>query len=129
MGAPAMIKIERIIWSALLATIFIYIGVAYMIAQRNAAQPFSESLRHQMVLPLYAIGAVTAVIAFFMRARFRERGAPSRLYNIITWALLEATTIYGLVLAIIAFDWRLLIPPAMVTILGFVVTFPREEPL
>ena len=61
-----------------------------------------------------------------MRARFRERGAPSRLYNIVTWALLEATTIYGLVLAMVAFDWRLLIPPAMLTILGFTLTFPQE---
>lgn len=120
-------KIERIIWSALLASIFIYIMVAFMTAQRNAAQPFADALHHQMVLPLYAIGAVTAVLAFFMRARFRSRGAPRRLYNVVTWALLEATTIYGLVLAMIAADWRLLIPPAMLTILGFVVTFPQEE--
>lgn len=120
-------KIERIIWAALLASIFIYILIVFMVGQRNAAQPFSEALRHQMVLPLYGIGAVTFGMGFFMRNLFRERGRPSRLYNIIGWALFEATTIYGVVLAMIAFDWRLIIPPAMLTILGFVVTFPRNS--
>ena len=125
MGAVAM-RIERIIWAALLASIFIYILIVFMVAQRNAGQPFSEALHHQMVLPLYAIGAVTFGMAFFMRNFFRERGRPSRVYNIIGWALFEATTIYGVVLAFIAFDWRLVIPPAMLTILGFAVTFPQE---
>jgi uncharacterized integral membrane protein len=120
-------KIERIIWTALLAVVLIYVLVAFMIAQRNANQPFADALHHQMVLPLYAIGAVTFGIAFFMRARLREQGRPRRMYNIIGWALFESVTIYGLVLAFIAFDWRLIVPPAMLTILGFVVTFPQEE--
>jgi hypothetical protein len=62
-----------------------------------------------------------------MRNWFREKGRPRRLYNIIAWALFEATTIYGLVLALIAFDWRLIVAPAMLTIIGFVMTFPQES--
>jgi hypothetical protein len=126
MGASAM-KIERIIWAALLAAVVIYVLVAFMVAQKNAAPPFADALHRQMVLPVYAIGAVLFVIAFFLRARFRERGAPRRLRNIIAWALFEAVTIYGLVLALTASDWRLIVPPAMLTIIGFVVTFPQEE--
>ena len=119
-------RVERIIWAALLFSIFMYIVIAYIIAQRNATVPFEQALHHQMVLPLYAIGALTFVMAFVVRGYFRAKGRPSRVYNIIGWALFEASTIYGLVLALIAFDWRLLVPMAALTIVGFAVTFPRD---
>jgi hypothetical protein len=49
------------------------------------------------------------------------------LYNILPWALFESVTIYGVVLNLILVDWRLIVAPAMLTILGFVVTFPKSS--
>ena len=122
-------KIERIIWVALLASICMYVYIAFLVGQRNAGLPFEQSLHHQMVVPLYAIGAVTFGMAFFIRSLFRGPGKPRRLYNIVGWALFESVTIYGLVLALLLADWRLIVAPALLTILGFALTFPSEEPL
>jgi len=119
-------RVERAIWGALLFSIFFYIVMAFMVAQRNAGQPFAAALHHPMVLPLYAIGAATFGIAIFVRNWFRDRGQPRRKYKIVGWALFEAITVYGLVLAFIAVDWRLIVPPAALTILGFGATFPRD---
>ncbi|HYS56204.1 MAG TPA: hypothetical protein VER58_20790 [Thermoanaerobaculia bacterium] len=120
------VKIERIIWAALFASILIYCLIAFTIAQRNAQRPFQAALHDEFTIILYSISALTFVAAFFTRARFRERGAPRRLYNIIAWALLESITIYGFILALVRMDWKMILPPAALTIAGFIITFPHQ---
>jgi F0F1-type ATP synthase membrane subunit c/vacuolar-type H+-ATPase subunit K len=123
--APEL-KIERIIWAALLVSIAIYGHVAFLVGRKNAGRPFGDELRDPRVMILYALCALTFPIAFVMRAWLRERGAPRRLYNIIGWALFESITIYGLVPALILSDWRLIAAPAALSISGFILTFPSE---
>ncbi len=125
MATPPM-KVMRIIWAALLGATLIYCLVAFMVAQKNAGRPFVDAVHDQRVQVVYAIAVITFAAAFFMRARDRERPTPVPVANIICWALFEAVTIYGLVLAFIALDWRLIVPPEMLSILGFVMTFPQQ---
>lgn len=120
------LRVMRIIWAALLFAALIYFQIAFMIGQRNAGVPFASEFHDPFVQIIYAVAAVTFGVAFFMRGWMRDHGRPSHLYNIVTWALLESVTIYGLVLAMIKSDWRLIAAPAMLTFAGFVLTFPQE---
>jgi hypothetical protein len=121
------LRIQRIIYAALLITLAIYFILVWILGQQNASRSFQEALRLPIVVPLYVIGVVTFAMAFFMRARLHERGAPPRMRNIVFWALLESIGIYGLVVAFVYQDWRLMVPPLMLSILGFAVSFPQQE--
>jgi FtsH-binding integral membrane protein len=118
---------QRIIYAALLIALAIYFVLVWTLGQQNASRPFQDAVRQPIVIPMYAIGAATFAIAFFIRARFRERRVPPRVRNIVFWALLESISIYGVVLAFLYRDWRLMAPPLMVSILGFAMSFPQEE--
>ena len=120
------LRILRSIWAALLIATLIYCLIAALVGQRNAQMPISSQLLDPFAEILYAIGAVTFGLAFFIRGWMRDHGRPARLYNIVTWALLESITIYGLVLAMLKADWRLIAAPALLTFAGFVFTFPQE---
>jgi hypothetical protein len=120
------LRITRIIWAALLFAVLIYCLIAFMMGQRNAGVPFASEFHDPFAQIIYAVAVVTFGVAFFMRGWMRDHGRPAHLYNIVTWALLESVTIYGLVLAMIKFDWRLIAAPAMLTVAGFVLTFPRD---
>jgi FtsH-binding integral membrane protein len=120
------LRTMRIIWGALLFAVLIYCSIAFTIGQRNAGVPFASEFKDLLVQIIYAVAAVMFGVAFFMRGWMRDRGRPAHLYNIVTWALLEAVTIYGLVLAMVKFDWRLIVAPALATFAGFVLTFPQE---
>ena len=119
-------RMQRIIWAALFGSILLYCFVAFTVAQRNAQRPFETALHDQFTIILYSIGALTFAAAFFMRGWLRERGRPLQMYNVVGWALLESVTIYGLVLALMTMDWRMIALPAALTIAGFIITFPQE---
>jgi hypothetical protein len=121
------LRLQRIIYAALLIALAIYFIIVWIFGQQNALRSFQEALRLPIVFPLYAIGGVTFAMAFFMRARLHERGAPTRLRNIVFWSLLESISIYGVVVAFLYQDWRLMAPMLMLSIIGFAISFPQQE--
>jgi F0F1-type ATP synthase membrane subunit c/vacuolar-type H+-ATPase subunit K len=116
----------RIIFAALLGSIGIYCFVAWMVAKRTDVA-FDNRLKDPLVQVFYVLSATIFVIAFVVSTWLRGRGRPRRLVYIVRWALLESVAIYGLVAAFVRFDWRLIIPPAMLSILGFALSYPQEE--
>ena len=50
-----------------------------------------------------------------------------RVALIIRFAMLESVAIFGLVCAFIYHDARLFIPPAMLSLAGFLMAFPSES--
>ena len=121
-----MLRVVRIIWAALFVAILIYCALAFFLAQKNASQPFDANFNDVLVPIIYGMAAVTFGVAYFMRARLRALGRPLAVYSIVGWALFEAVSIYGLVLAFVHLDWRLIVAPAAVSIAGFITTFPGE---
>ena len=116
----------RIIFVALLTSIAIYVFVVWTVAKKTEP-PFETRLSDPLVQVLYAASAVFFVVAFVFSNWMRDHGRPRKLVYILRWALLESVTIYGLLAAFIRFDWRLIVPPAMLSILGFALSFPQEE--
>jgi len=119
--------VQRVIWAALLMAVVFFCVMAFIVGQKNVGNPFAQNFIDPLVKIIYAIAIVTYGVAFFMRARLRDMGRPPAVYNIVGWALLESITIYGLVVALIHADWRLIAGPAVLTLAGYVITFPREE--
>ena len=115
---------QRTIYGALMFSIVIYIFMAFMAARQNASLPFGDQIRLPLVIPFYGIGVLFFAAALFVRARLS-----SRVRNIVCWALLEVMVVFGLLASFLYHDWRLILPPAMVAILGFLLTFPRAETL
>jgi MFS family permease len=116
----------RVIFAALLMSIAIYIFVVWTVAKKTEL-PFETRLSDPVVQFLYAASAVFFVVAFVFSNWMRDRGRPRRVVYIVRWALLETVTIYGLLAAFTRLDWRLIVPPAMLSILGFALSFPQEE--
>ncbi len=121
------IRLQRIIFAALLIAVAMYSAIAFIMGRQNAGKPLAEEFRNPLVVPIYIVAAITFVVAIVLRARFRERQLPMRMTNIVFWSLLEAITIYGLVLSFVCKDWRLIVGPAFLTALGFILTFPQEQ--
>ena len=113
---------RKIIWFALFASVLIYIFIAFQTSQENAKQPFDDTIRSTTTLVLYALALLMFILGF----------ALPRLVSVkqVGWimglALFEAATIFGLLAAFLAHDWRLILAPAALTMVGFVRLFPGE---
>ena len=115
------------IWFALFVSIVIYVAMAFVMAQRNASRPFDDAVRSQFVIAVYAISLVIFLIAFFYPSFLPQQ--PFRVRMILSLALYEACTVMGLVVAFLNQDWRLILAPLALTLVGFFRTFPTGEPL
>ena len=124
--ATVPLRAVRIIWAALVVATLIYWRIAILLCQKNVATPFAGELHDLFAQLIYGMALITFAVAFFMRGFMRDRGRPAHLYNIVSWALFEASAIYGLVLSFVKLDWRLIVAPEMLAIVGFGVTFPQE---
>lgn len=118
-------KQDRVIWFALVFATFIYAAIAYTLAP-NPEGSFSEAVqRHPFTPILYAVAALTFVMATILPGRLR---VPDRTKLIVGMALYEACAIYGLMAAMIARDWRLLLPAWILGLIGMWRLFPSSEP-
>lgn len=118
----------RIVHGALLAAVGIYGFISWMIGQ-NVDVPFATRLENQLVRILYIFAAVLFVAAIALGGWMRERGTPLRITYILRWVIFETVALQGVVAAALLTDWRLMVPPAALAIIGFAISFPQQETL
>lgn len=118
--------LTRMIWFSNLMATVIYVVMAFMMAQRNASRPFEDALHSQFVMIIYGIALVIFLFAFFYPPFLPQQ--PPRVRMLVSLALFEACTILGLVLAFMNQDWRLILTPLALTLIGFFRAFPTGEP-
>jgi hypothetical protein len=53
--------------------------------------------------------------------------SPQRLRMIVALAMFEACSIFGLVTVVLYKDWRLFVAPWVLSLIGFVREWPRDE--
>ena len=111
----------RLIYFALIASTFIYAGIVWMLLGRRAPSgTIEQELRQPLVLILMVLS-----LSMFGVARFFRGGTRQRI--IARWAIVETSTIYGLIAAMLASDWRLFAAGWALSLLGFVLAFPPEQ--
>lgn len=114
---------RKIIWFAIVTSTFIYAAILWSLS-RSWPQPgaFEQALRRPMVPGLYIAAAVMFLVALTVPRAIGE----VRQRLIVTLALFESCAIFGLVAAFLTQDWRLYAAPWAVSLIGFIVNYPRD---
>ena len=114
---------RRIIWFALLTSTFIYAGILSSL-ERSWPQPgaFADSVRKPMITGIYIATAVNFIAALIIPRMFSQE----RPRFILRLAFFETCTVFGLMAALLAQDWRLFIAPWALSLMGFARQFPSE---
>lgn len=114
---------QKILWSAIAFSTFIYVVIAYSLAP-VPARPFGESVREVVTLALYGAAFAMFVAAMVIPPLIAQ---PPRVKMIVSLALFEACALLGLVAAILQHDWRLIFPPWIASLIGFVRQWPGGD--
>ncbi|HEX8153020.1 MAG TPA: hypothetical protein VF698_07850 [Thermoanaerobaculia bacterium] len=112
----------KLIWFAMLAAVAIYVVLAWTTIREPAGISVVQALEIQPVPILYLLALVMLLAAMFL-PRLLHPG----MRLIIRWALLEAVVIFGLIAAFIVREPRLVLPPAVMALAGFLTSFPSDE--
>lgn len=139
----ASIRLLRIIWMAMVVSVLLYGFVAWMMTGGGeAGLPVERTIQQPTVQILYGLGVVMFILSSVLpRIVLRGRGeglhhgrppvsaVPNeiRVALIIRFAALESVAIFGLVCAFIFHDARLFVPPASLSLVGFLMAFPSES--
>ena len=115
---------RRIIWVAILTSTLIYGFILYIVTKPYPQAPLADVLKQPIVLALYVVGLGTYIASFVVSTIIEQRGKADVAF-IVRLALLEAVTIYGTVAAFIMHDWRVFIPPFVLTFIGLARVFPQ----
>ena len=116
-------KIDKVLWAAMVFSTVIYAGMAYMVL-RERPTSFEAALRQPYTLVLYGF-ALAAFVAGFILPRLMR--APGRLKMIIALAIFESCAIFGLMAAFLGHDWRLFIPAWIVALIGMMGVYPAGD--
>jgi F0F1-type ATP synthase membrane subunit c/vacuolar-type H+-ATPase subunit K len=154
-AAAPMIRTMRIIWGAFVAAALFYCVIAYFVTANRTELPVIEPIL-PMVLIVVAVVTLfgSFIVPRFLLTRERlqkalsygsgiglpdtshlpedERKLPGVLAHyqttmIISMAMVEAASIYGLVLVILGKPWWYILPFAGATVLFAIPHFPRPE--
>lgn len=139
----ASIRLMRIIWMAMVISVLLYGIVAWMMTRGGHAEHSPEqTLQLPTVQVLYGLGVMMFILSSVVprvvlrgRGEERQHGNPPshvipseiRMALIIRFAMLESVAIFGLVCAFLFHDARLFVPPASLSLVGFLMAFPSES--
>ncbi|MGE0821795.1 MAG: hypothetical protein AB7G75_26495 [Candidatus Binatia bacterium] len=105
----------RILWSAFVGAVCVYIVVAYVLRQQTGQA--LATIDRDFMTPIFAVAAVIITLFIFSGAKVLAKALDYQVYCLVRWALLEAIGLFGLVLALIGasltvagsfFGWALL---------------------
>lgn len=117
-------KVEKLIWFAIVFSTFLYAVIVYAIAP-NPAGTFSEAVkRNQLTFILYLVAFAEFVAASVIPKLIR---APERTKLIVALAMYEACAIFGLMAAMMDRDWRLYVPTWVLALIGMWRVYPTED--
>ncbi|MEK6375207.1 MAG: hypothetical protein AABO58_21240 [Acidobacteriota bacterium] len=116
----------RLIYFALITSTFIYAGIVWSLSRAwTPAGTLEQELQQPIILILMVLSMATFAFSFslgaWMNAETPER---QRLRIVVRWAIIESVTIYALMAAFIARDWRLFAIGWVLTLVGFVLAPP-----
>jgi F0F1-type ATP synthase membrane subunit c/vacuolar-type H+-ATPase subunit K len=120
-------RIERIIWSGIVVSTFIYALIVYVTVAPRTHGLMDDSLKTPLVIILYGLALAAFIAGLVTSHVMRDR--PPRIRMIVTLAIYESCAIYGLVAAFITGDWRLYVAPWVLALIGFARMFPIYEPV
>lgn len=119
----------RLIYFALIVSLFIYAGVIWSLSRAwTPAGTLEQEMQQPVILILMALSMATFAFSFslgaWMNAETPER---QRLRMVVRWALIETVTIYALMAAFIARDWRLFAIGWVLSLIGFALAPPPQR--
>jgi len=118
-------KVEKVIWFAIVFSTFLYAAIVYTIAP-NPEGTFGEAVkRNQLTLILYLVAFAEFVAASVVPSLMRS--IPERTKLIVALAMYEACAIFGLVAAMFDRDWRLYIPTWVLALIGMLRVYPKQD--
>lgn len=124
---PADRVVTRIIYVALLVSIFIYAIIGWVILHNQVPlAPLPQAMQSTVALVIYAVGLITFFAAGPISQRV-ARNSNARTGFITGLALLESIAIEGLTLGLIGHDFRLFLPMALLSLLGYAQSYPAER--
>lgn len=144
----ATLRVSRILWAALLASMAIYVVIANVIVNNQAPGarvPMPElataPTSHPLFLGLVVMGVLELSIGVFLRGRFmpaRRRTDTSprnlaqalqrlRVAEIIGWAFCEAVAINGLILTMLSYEPAFSLGFTAVAALGMLALAPSRR--
>lgn len=138
----ASIRLMRMIWVAMVISVLLYGFIAWTLTRGGDLRPpVEETIQLPTVQVLYGLAVMMFILSSVLpRIVLRGRGdelhhekphtsVPNeiRLALILRFAMLESVAIFGLVCAFMFSDGRLFIPPAMLSLVGFLMAFPSES--
>ena len=112
----------KLIWFAMVASIAIYLVIAWTAIPERAGITVAQALKIQPVPILYVLALMMLLAAMFL-----PRFLHPRMRLIVRWALLEAVVVFGLIAAFIVREPQVVLPPAIMAIAGFLTSFPSNE--
>ena len=116
---------QRILWTAILFSTFVYAGVAAFVARQNAHGSIRSLLSNPRDLAPIVVAAVLFLTAFWAASLLRGRDAGRAFFVLL--ALLDAVCLAGLVGAFRAGDWRVFILPWCLAMIGMIFAWPQRS--
>lgn len=139
----ASIRLMRIIWMAMVISVLIYGFITWTLTRRGEPRPpVEETIQQPTVQVLYGLGVMMFILSSVLprmvlrgkddgrqRGKAPGSGVPNeiRVALIIRFAMLESVAIFGLICAFMYNDGRLFFPPAMLSLVGFLMAMPSES--
>ena len=114
---------QKIIWAAIVVSTFIYAFLLYMLSKGwPQPGPLGPALQDQKTMIFYAMAVLTFALASVL-PRFMSSKLAAWIPSL---ALFESSSIFGLLAAFLARDWRLFVAPWILSLIGFMTRFPSD---
>jgi len=130
----SQVLIQKVIWLAMVASVFIYGAVLYVVVQQNLGLPANPIFADiQYIVYALAVGAIGMAVAFpqmIKKLTAREK-APVQRQNelhvqfILRLVFLEAAALFGFILSFLSYDLTHYFLLASAALVGMLMLFPR----
>jgi hypothetical protein len=118
----------RLIWTGLVISTFIYCLIVWMLFGKAAPSGTIEAELHQpIILVLMLLSFAMFAGSFALGSSMPDEPARRRARYIVRWAIIESTTIYGLIATFLTKDWRLFAIGWALSLIGFALAFPSAQ--
>lgn len=130
-----------VVWMALVNSSLLYVVIAWLAVSPRSTVPFLDAVREMPVPLLYALAVVMFVASLVIPDKLRrpvdrsgaapgpEVRAATLTVLLVRWALTESVAIFGLVAAFTARLPLLVIPPFLLALAGFAMSYPSPRRL
>ena len=114
----------RTIWVGIFGSTVIYAVIAYTLFADAPQRLFADVFREPLVMILYGFAIASFFAGTIVWHVMKDR--PPQLRMVASMAVFESGAIFGLLAAFMSHDWRLYVPPWILTLVGFRRTFPSD---